>query len=518
MTMPLIVIHLDDNPIDRRLVKTKLSNFTLSTQMKLESFSESSAFLDRIQTTPTPNILLLDIELKYEATTGIQIARECRSKLPKAVIILLSNFHGTKIIQDSLSAGADEYYYKDTISDDFAEKLLNSYHSTLYKRGILTSSLEAPHLPLKQDLPPFVGTTLENIQWSLTKHFQKTQLSSTLIIGQKGTGKNLLSQIIEAYQPKNIPFIRVSCKTIPPDAFSVRLFGSIESHPALPTLTENKGFLEAAHGGWLYLEEVAALPLTSQFELLKVLETQKLRKAGSTHPQNCSFKLLCSTELDLKDLVTKNLFLKDLYKQCTLSEITLPPLKNRGNEILDLIEFRCQTLDEGPYTIDQPAIELLLQHDWGAANIDELFQIIDTMKLQTLSKNLTVLALPRSFLSLIQSKIDTTPPAEEDSLTETFDHFNTVSYLEPITIKRLPNGKMTYQNYCELLLLELIRVLMKEHSKNNESFNLFFLEKKLKLSRQTIASKIKKLYSKKLITKREFNQLIRQRAITSIIK
>ncbi len=520
MNTPLTIIHIDDNPVDRRLIKKRFSKFEFKTQIKLESFSEIPSFLKRIEVTPSPDIILLDIELKNETLTGIHLARECRSKIPKAVIILLSNFHGTDIIQDSLAAGADEYYYKDSISDDFAGRILNSYYSAFYKRGFTAlSSLDSLHLKPSRPMPKFVGPTLENIQWSLSQHFQKEIPSSIWITGQKGTGKNLISQIIEAYQPQNIPFIRIHCKKIPPEEFAIRLFGEIESNLEQDNPIEKKGFLEAAHTGWLYLEEISAIPLTIQSGLIKFLENQQFRKIGSNSLQNCSIKFICSTEYDIQELIKKNLFLKELYQHLAQLEITLPPLKNRDHEILELIQFHCRTAESGPYEIDQPAIELLLQHDWHIANIDELFQVLDAMKLQTLNKTLTVLTLPKSFLTLLkshQSKMSNNP--KNSSQKEIPSHFNTATYLEPIMIQRLFKDKMDYQEYCDRLLLELIRILVKENSQEDENFNLFFLEKKLNLARQTIAIKIRKLYNKKLITKRELNLWIRQRNSTKITK
>ena len=517
MNTALNIIHIDDNPVDRRLIKKRIERSSISSQFKLESFSEISSFLGRIKQSPTANIVLLDFDLNDSRITGLDLAKECRSRMPNAVIILISNFHEANLIQDSLTSGADDYYYKDSISDDFAVKILNTYHSSLYKRGVLNPSNPISEIRPYRDLPKFVGSTIENLHWSLSQQLNKNQtLSYILITGKQGTGKSIISKIIEAYQPKNIPFIRVNCNNIQENMFSLKFFGSIQLEAHSNSKNEINGFLSSADGGWLYLEEVTKLPILIQNDLLKAIENRQFKKLGSNHFQYCSIKLACSTEHNLSELVAKGLFLKDLFIKLQQLEILTPNLADRKDEIIDLIQYKCQNLEGGPYSIDQPAIELLIKNDWSSSNIDELFETIEQMQLQTLNKQMTALTLPRSFLSILNKNMAKNE-FNQSAITDTITSSLPNTYLEPIIIRRISNHKMDYTDYCDLLLIELIRIINKEYSQE-ENFNLFFLEQKLNISRQTISSKIKKFYSKRLINKKELNQWITKRNTTKKTK
>ncbi len=157
---------------------------------------------------------------------------------------------------------------------------------------------------------------------------------SVLITGESGTGKEFFPQIIHQYGArKHSKYIAVNCGAIPEGTIDSELFGH-EKGAFTGAVASRKGYFEEADGGTIFLDEVAELPLTTQARLLRVLESGEFIKVGSSTVQKTNIRIVAATNVDMMKAIEKGRFREDLYYRLSTVHITVPPLRERGGDIL----------------------------------------------------------------------------------------------------------------------------------------------------------------------------------------
>ena len=199
--------------------------------------------------------------------------------------------------------------------------------------------------------------------------------ATVLITGETGTGKELLAQAIHYNGPRaSEPFVEVNCTALPESLLEAELFG-YERGAFTDAHTSKPGLFEAAHGGSLFLDEIGDLAPTVQAKLLKVLEDKRVRRIGSLKTQEVDVRIIAATHVDLASSVRGGTFREDLYYRLNVLPIHLPPLRDRGDDLLLLADhFVAQAGVE--YEMDglglDPGVrKALLAHHWPG-NIREL--------------------------------------------------------------------------------------------------------------------------------------------------
>lgn len=156
---------------------------------------------------------------------------------------------------------------------------------------------------------------------------------SVLITGESGTGKEFFPKIIHAYSPrKHAKYIAVNCGAIPEGTIDSELFGH-EKGAFTGAVASRKGYFEEANGGTIFLDEVAELPLTTQARLLRVLESGEFIKVGSSEVQKTNIRVVAATNVDMLRAIEEGRFREDLYYRLSTVQITIPPLRDRGDDI-----------------------------------------------------------------------------------------------------------------------------------------------------------------------------------------
>lgn len=157
---------------------------------------------------------------------------------------------------------------------------------------------------------------------------------SVLVIGESGTGKEFFPKLIHSYGArKHAPYIAVNCGAIPEGTIDSELFGH-EKGAFTGAVASRKGYFEEADGGTIFLDEVGELPLTTQARLLRVLETGEFIKVGSSQVQKCNVRIVAATNVDMARAVAEGRFREDLYYRLSTIQINVPPLRDRGDDIL----------------------------------------------------------------------------------------------------------------------------------------------------------------------------------------
>ena len=207
---------------------------------------------------------------------------------------------------------------------------------------------------------------------------------SVLITGESGTGKEFFPQIIHQYGArKHSKYIAVNCGAIPEGTIDSELFGH-EKGAFTGAVASRKGYFEEADGGTIFLDEVAELPLTTQARLLRVLESGEFLKVGSSTVQRTNIRVVAATNVDMQKAVATGKFREDLYYRLSTVNINVPPLRDRGNDILllarkfsaDFAErYRMPEIDFTP-----DASEMLLRFPWPG-NVRQLKNVIEQIAL-----------------------------------------------------------------------------------------------------------------------------------------
>lgn len=197
---------------------------------------------------------------------------------------------------------------------------------------------------------------------------------NTLILGPTGAGKEVIAKAIHFNSPRREgPFVAVNCTAIPDSLFESEMFG-IEKGIATG-VNARKGLIEEASGGTLFLDELADMTLPNQAKLLRVLEEREVLRVGSSKPVSVDIKLIAATNANLEEAVRKGNFREDLYYRINVAEIRVPPLRDRGDDILLLaqlfLERHCAYMGR-PRLSPSPAVcRQLLQYGWPG-NVREL--------------------------------------------------------------------------------------------------------------------------------------------------
>lgn len=207
---------------------------------------------------------------------------------------------------------------------------------------------------------------------------------SVLVIGESGVGKEAFPKIIHAYSPrKHNKYIAVNCGAIPEGTIDSELFGH-EKGSFTGAISARKGYFEEADGGTIFLDEVAELPLTTQARLLRVLENGEFLKVGSSEVQKTNIRVVAATNVDMLKAVHDGKFREDLYYRLSTVTINVPPLRDRGNDILLLARKFASDFAEKYRTpeieFSEESQRLLLRYSWPG-NVRQLKNVIEQVAL-----------------------------------------------------------------------------------------------------------------------------------------
>ncbi|USK26746.1 sigma 54-interacting transcriptional regulator [Bacillus sp. CMF21] len=220
---------------------------------------------------------------------------------------------------------------------------------------------------------------------------------NVLILGESGVGKSLLAKFIHNKSDrKSGPFIEVNCGAIPDSLVEAELFG-YEAGAFTGANRKGKiGLIELSDGGTLFLDEIGELPLAHQVKVLKVIQEKQFYRVGGTKPIHVDFRLISATNKDLQQAIKEKLFREDLYFRLNVVPITIPPLRQRTEDIVPLIHLLLKQFEEKynkEKTLDEAVTHHLLHYDWKG-NVRELINILERLVVISPSALITVDQLP----------------------------------------------------------------------------------------------------------------------------
>lgn len=210
--------------------------------------------------------------------------------------------------------------------------------------------------------------------------------ATVLILGETGTGKEVISELIVNTSPrKDKPYLQINCGAIPENLIESELFGYEKGAFTGADAKGRKGLFEAANGGTVFLDEIGDLPLHMQVKLLRVLQQKRIVRIGGTETVNLDVRIIAATNKDLKQMVKEGRFREDLYYRLNVVPIEIPPLRDRKEDILPLVNHFLTVANRKYHTnksIYSDTIDVLESYSWPG-NVRELENLMENLVIMT---------------------------------------------------------------------------------------------------------------------------------------
>lgn len=325
-----------------------------------------------------PDLVFLDIWLP--GMDGIEALRVIKNLKREVPVIMISG-HGTiELVVKAMQMGAR----------DFIEKPLSLDRVVISaKNALAMSNLERENRQLRENLLKkwnLIGESKE-IKYLRSQVDRAAKSNSrVLITGESGSGKELVARLLHSLSNRaSKPFIEVNCAAIPQELIESELFGH-EKGSFTGAFERKKGKFELADGGTLFLDEIGDMSLQTQAKVLRIIETQEFQRVGGNSNIKVDVRIIAATNKDLQREVSKGNFREDLFFRLNVIPLSVPPLRDRKEDIPLLIEYFVRTISEEhgqrPKRITPEAISILQNYDWPG-NVRELKNTIERLLIMT---------------------------------------------------------------------------------------------------------------------------------------
>jgi two-component system NtrC family response regulator len=373
-----------------------------------EDGREALALVPRV----SPDVVISD--LRMPEMDGHELIREIGQLNPEIGVIVVTAYGTVRDAVACLKAGADDYLLKPLDLDEVEH---------LVRRAVERRHLERENRELRRRLGSLesvdgiitAGGAMAEVL-SMVKRVSSSS-ASVLILGETGTGKELVARSIHAASPRHAgPFVAVNASALSATLLESELFGH-EKGAYTGADRARAGRFEAASGGTLFLDEVGDLPVDVQVKLLRVLQERTLERVGSNRPIDVDVRLIAATHRDLMEEIRSERFREDLYYRLAVVSIEIPPLRRRRADVPLLvqhfIEAYAETTPGGPRAVSREAMDLLVRYDYPG-NVRELENIVQRSMVLARGEQITTDDLPPTVLG---STAETTSlPAPDASL------------------------------------------------------------------------------------------------------
>jgi NtrC-family two-component system response regulator AlgB len=319
------------------------------------------------------DICVLDLDLG--GTHGLDLLPRLRERAPWLRIVMATATDDVGVALRAIRAGANDYLVKPCDP----EQLLHAIAQQAEARGLerrvqaLEDREECERPDLRTANPALLGVL------EMARRVAATD-ASVLILGENGTGKTLLARAIHEWSARcRAAFATVSCPSLSPELLNSELFGHVRG--AFTGATDSRpGRIQVAEGGTLFLDEIGDLPLSLQPKLLRFLQDREYERVGDPHTRTANVRVIAATNQDLQQMVAEGRFREDLYYRLNVVGLSLPPLRERREDLLRLAENLALQLahryDRPARQFSKEASALLMSHSWPG-NLRELRNAIE---------------------------------------------------------------------------------------------------------------------------------------------
>jgi DNA-binding NtrC family response regulator len=365
------ILIVDDEDLIRWSLRKKISNWGYQT---FEAANAKSAI--EVAERESPELILLDIRLPD--MSGLEVLSTIRERDPRVVVIMMTAFGVLEDAVTALRLGAYDFVPKPLNFDELAVTVSNALEAVKLRQ-------EVRHFRERDkkrfDFRNIVGRSKAvNDAVEMVKKVASSPATTILLQGESGTGKDLFAKAIHYHSARaDHPFLAINCAALPENLVESELFG-YEKGAFTDARQQKKGMLELADGGTLLLDEIGEMQMGLQAKLLRVLEEQTFKRVGGISDISVDVRVIASSNRDLKTMVEESKFRQDLFYRLNVITITLPSLRERGDDTKLLARHYIQHFNkkfrkkiEG---LTAEGEQLLGEYHWPG-NIRELKNLIE---------------------------------------------------------------------------------------------------------------------------------------------
>jgi two-component system response regulator HydG len=377
-----------------------LSKFLIRNGFEVSTAANGSTgmdFLKRIEF----DLVLCDFRL--EDTDGREMLKNIKSLYPKTGVIIITGYSDIKMAVELIKMGAYDYITKPLYPDEILNTI-NKAIETQYALLELASHdySTADNKPQKEKKQILSGEFVVGTSRASKELLKQIELVaptnySVIILGESGTGKESVAQSVHLNSPRHSqPFVAMDCGSLTKELAASEFFGH-EKGSFTGALYTKIGHFEMANGGTLFLDEVGNLSYEIQAALLRTVQERKVKRIGSTKEIDLDVRIIIATNENLQEAIIKGRFREDLYHRFNEFSITMPPLRDRGNDIMMLadhfLNIANQELDRNLISFAPDVVECFMNYRWPG-NIRELKNVVRRATLLSEGSEITMKTLP----------------------------------------------------------------------------------------------------------------------------
>ena len=385
MTKRILIV--DDDESLRWVTQAQLQQ----SGYEVAAAENGASALEQIRSVP-PDLVITD--LKMPGMSGLELLKAIRAQYPEILVIVVTAFGTVENAVEAMKAGAYDYILKPVNMDELR---------LVVARGLEHLGLEAEVRSLRRSLDQKYG--FENILgqaksllYVLDMAARAARATSTVLIrGETGTGKELLAKAIHFNsRRKDRPFVTINSGAIPKDLLESELFGHVKGS-FTGAFTDKRGKVELADGGTLFLDEIGELPMELQVKLLRLLQQGEIEKVGVAGVSRVDVRVIAATHRNLQAMIEDETFREDLYYRLAVIPLELPPLRERMDDIPELVQnfFLTAKAKQGREELVLPPAMLpyFSNYTWPG-NVRELENIVERIVVLARGEEITVHDLP----------------------------------------------------------------------------------------------------------------------------
>ena len=393
------VLVVDDDESLRRVTQVQLEQAGFETT----TAADGTEALNILQKSPADLVIT---DLKMPGMSGIELLRRIRADYPDVLVVMLTAFGTVETAVEAMKAGAYDYITKPVHADELELVARRSFeHLQLIEENrALRSSLDA-----KYGFENIIGRS-NSLLYVLDMAARAGQTDATVLIhGETGTGKELLAKAVHFNSARRgKPFVTINCGAIPKDLLESELFGHVKGS-FTGAVAHRKGKVESADGGTLFLDEIGEMPPELQVKLLRLIQQGEIEKVGAPSASTVDVRVVAATHRDLEAMIEDSTFREDLYYRLSVIPLELPPLRERLDDIPQLVQHFFSKLKQkhGRENLVLPIslMPYFSNYRWPG-NIRELENIVERLIVLTPGDEITLSHLP-AFLRREHPSIDT---------------------------------------------------------------------------------------------------------------
>lgn len=357
-------------------------------------------------------------DLRMPTMNGMDIVKAVKEKNSDCAVIVITAYATVETAVTALKLGAYDYLTKPFSPD----RLLTMLNNIQQLREVISENARLKDHLNRYGNNLLIGNSLVMQQLLATLRAVAPTDHTVLIEGESGTGKELVARTLHEFSDrKQGPFIAVNCASLPETLLESELFGH-EKGAFTGAHRRHKGYIERADSGTLFIDDIDDLPLRLQVKLLRVLQEREVQPVGATQSLAVDFRVVCATKVNLFQLVQDGRFRDDLYYRLNIIPITVPPLRDRKEDLPLLIENFIEKHIQGkiPAELKPEQVEKMMQYNWPG-NVRELENVIQ--RLLALPSGVDFLNFGMETMGDQKAAVSTEKPVEQFHSGQSFDEF-----------------------------------------------------------------------------------------------